>query len=99
GQIAYDGVLQLLRLPHGQSPVFGVRDHVAHVEEVGQDVRLTLQREAQVEQVGRSSVDPAHQLTLVAHVQDADLQRGTGGLGDQRGHRLDVVDVGVDRQH
>ena len=82
----------------GDPPVLGVGDHVAHVEVVRQDARLALQREAQVQQVGRGGVDAAHQHALVADVADADLERGLGGPGDQRGDRLGVVDVGVDGQ-
>ena len=75
-----------------------VRDHVAHVEVVRQDVRLALQREAQVQQLRRRRVDPAHQHALVADVADTHVQRRLGRLRHQRGHRLGVVDVGVDRQ-
>src|SRR6185369_2569240 len=78
------------------APVFGVGDHVAHVEVVRQDAGLALQREAQVEQVGGGGVDAAHEDALVAHVADADVEGGLGGLGDQWGERLGVVDVGVD---
>src|SRR5262249_41499220 len=98
GQVPHDVVLELLGLPDGDPPVLGVGDHVAHIEVVRQDAGLTLEREAQVEQVGRGGVDAAHQYPLVADVADADIEGGLGGLRDEGRQGLRVVDVGVDGQ-
>lgn len=83
-------------MPDRHPPVFGVGDHVAHVEVVRQDPGFALEREAEVEQFGGGGVDAAHEHALVADVADADVEGGLGGLGDQWGERLGVVDVGVD---
>ena len=89
-------MLQILGLGQGEPPVLAARDHVTHVEVVGHDPGPVEQGEAQVEQGGRAVVDPAQQHALVAHVADAGVEHGPGGPGDQRGHRLGRVDVGVD---
>ena len=57
---------------------------------------FALEGEAEVEQFRGGGVDAAHEDALVADVADADVEGGLGGLGDQWGERLGVVDVGVD---
>ena len=73
------------------------RDHVAHVEVVGHDLRAIEQPEAQVEQRVRVGVDAVEDHALVADVADAGVEHRPGRLGHQRGDRVGVVDVGVDR--
>jgi hypothetical protein len=73
------------------------RDHVAHVEVVGRDRRVVLQRETQVEQRLGTVVDPAHEHALVADVEQTGLHERPRRLGHQRRHRVRVVDVSVDR--
>ncbi|OPZ55869.1 MAG: hypothetical protein BWY91_00752 [bacterium ADurb.BinA028] len=96
-QVAHDRVLQVLSLGQRQPPVLAERDHVAHVEVVRRDRRVVLQRERQVEQILRGVVDPAQQHALVADVEQARIHQCPSRLGHQRGDRVDVVDVGVDR--
>ena len=74
------------------------RDHVAHVEVVGHDLRAVEQREAEVEQRVRVGVDAVEQHALVAYVAQAGVEHRLRRLGHQRGHRRGVVDVGVHRQ-
>ena len=45
-----------------------------------------------------SALTPSQQHALVAHVADAGVEHRPGRLGHQRGHRVGVVDVGVDRE-
>src|SRR5436305_1631211 len=48
-KVAHDRPLQLLRLVHGDPPVFGVGDHVAHVEVVRHDLGPVEEREAKLQ--------------------------------------------------
>ena len=96
GQVAHDLVLQALRLAEREPPVLAARDHVAHVEVVGHDLRLVEEDEAQVQQGTRAVVHAPQQHSLVADVADAGLEHGPRRPCHQRGDRLGRVHVGVD---
>ena len=92
-EVAHDGVLQVLGLGDGDSPVLGVWDRRADVEVVGHDLGPVEQGEAELEQVLGGGVDPAEQHALVADVAKAHVVQRAGGLGDQGGELVGVVDV------
>src|SRR6267142_2195768 len=91
-------MLQLLRFLDRQSPMLGVRDHVALIEVVRHDLGVVKKRETKIEKLFWRGVDAAQEYSLISNVVKTNVEQFADGLGDKWRHLAGVIHVRVERE-